>query len=546
MLSKKWVHISLFSFFLILVFLSRVTGIPRLSPDSYTYMATADALLRGNWYLEMWGRVPTAVSPLYPLLIALGKSWFGIENNVAAFLISVVSSMLLVLIVFLWAARRFGWGWAWVAASFVVFNFSLMFYGNAILTEPLFILLFFTVAGLSWVILCQKSHPLLYLIVGIIMGLAIITKGSALMLPVILLCWIIIRVLSGDMTVKRALTVGVLAIIGVLLVTQPVAWKSNIPGGGGESTGKKSLVSMLSKPDLRKIMDRERYAAELNPAGDEFKMEVSQGETTTNLMISRGPEILRIIVINFGLGINSLFIVVPWWLLIWIPVGIWIQWMRGDKGGFIFSVYLLTISVGLIGLYSLAEVYTATIGPERYTTPLIPFMILLVTSGLRVIHHEVYTYCNVRKLPFSSAGIGIVLLLIVLVFFSSFSLGKTISFAPNDKRWIRSGSQMIGEEIRRNVGPGHRIMARDPSIPYYADGLWVLTPFEPLDRVIAFAQRKKVRLIIVRKKMEGSVRPQLIPLLEKDFNYPGLHRVIEIPSYQNDGLMELAIYEINY
>ena len=74
----------------------------------------------------------------------------------------------------------------------------------------------------------------------------------------------------------------------------------------------------------------------------------------------------------------------------------------------------------------------------------------------------------------------------------------------------------------------------------------MLTPFEPLDRVIAFAQRKKVRLIIVRKKMEGSVRPQLIPLLEKDFNYPGLHRVIEIPSYQNDGLMELAIYEINY
>jgi 4-amino-4-deoxy-L-arabinose transferase-like glycosyltransferase len=542
---NKKIHIIILLLFITGVFFSRLTGKPILQPDSYTYMATANSMLEGNWYLEMWGRVPVGVPSFYPLLIAWGTSWFGIENHVAAFLISVLSSTFLIILVFLWAARRLGWGWAWVAALLVAFNTSLMFYGITLLTESIFTLLFFAAAGLSWVILRQRGHPPLYLFVGILMGLAIITKSSAWILPAILLCWIGFYVLSGVITVQRALTMGILVILGVLLITQPVGWKTHIPGGGGEFSGKKSLVSWLSKPDLRNgALERERYFAVLNPAGEEFQVEVSQRDTLNNFLISRGTDILRIIAVNLGLAIKGLFILIPWWLLIWIPGGIWIQWKRGDKVSLAFSVYLISLSTGFVGFYSLAGAYTSALGPERYTVPLIPLLILLVTAGLRATYEEAGRVWNVQGIPFRTAGTGIVFLLIALVFFSAFSQGKRILFAPHEKRWIKSGSQVIGESIKRGIGSGQRIMVRDPSIPYYADGLWVMTPFEPLDRVIGFARKKMVRLIIVRKGTEGRNRPHLIPLLRKEFTHPGLRRIIGVPGKQSDDFMELAIYEL--
>jgi len=540
-MSKKWIHISLFSLFLIIVFLSHVTGNPIFTSDSYTYMAMANAMSKGNWYLESWGRGPLGASPFYPLLIEFGKTWLGMENHIGAFLISVFSSASLILLCFLWAVRRFGWGWAWVVALLVAFNKDLIYFANTLLTEPLFTLLFFAASALSWVILCQKRHPLLYLFVGVLMGVAIITKGSALILPVILLGWIILRVLSGFMTVQRGLTVGVIAILGVLVITQPVAWKSHIPGGRVEHTGKKSFAAMWSKPDLREGLDRERYLAELNPAGDEFKVELSQGDASANLMISRWPDILKIIIINYGLAIKSLFIVVPWWLLIWIPAGMLIQWIRGDRGGLIFSVYLLTLNAGLIGLYSLAEAFTSALGPERYAVPLIPILILLVASGLHSTYNEVQRYCNGRKFYFKTAGIGIVSLLIVLVFYSSIGTMWEVLFESTEIRWRKSALQLIGEEIKERFGPGNRIMARTSGIPYYADGLWVLTPFEPLDRVIAFARGRGVHLMIVRLDI-AEYRPMLYSLLRKDFIHPDLHRIAFIPSRRDDDLMEVAVY----
>ncbi len=87
-------------------------------------------------------------------------------------------------------------------------------------------------------------------------------------------------------------------------------------------------------------------------------------------------------------------------------------------------------------------------------------------------------------------------------------------------------------------------MSRSPDIPYYANGLWVLTPYEPLDRVIKFARKKGVRLMIVRKNVDGRSRPQLVSLLRKDFVHQELIRILEIPSRQDDGLIELAVYAI--
>src|SRR3972149_7921989 len=140
-------------------------------------------------------------------------------------------------------------------------------------------------------------------------------------------------------------------------------------------------------------------------------------------------------------------------------------------------------------------------------------MILLVAVGLRATYEEAGRVWNVQGISFRTAGTGVVLLLVALVFFSAISQGKMVLFVPHEKRWMKTSSQAIGEWVKKGIGSGHSIMSRDPSIPYYADGLWVLTPFEPLDRVIGFARKKMVRLIIVRKGTEGRTRPHLIPLL---------------------------------
>lgn len=546
--SRK-IQIALFILFLILILLSRLTGKPSTPPDSFTYMATADAILQGEGYLREWGRGPLGVPLLYPSLIAAGHSWFGMEAQTAAFLISVLSSTTLILLVFLWGGRRLGWAWGWVAVLLVAFNISIVFYGLTLVTESLFTLLFFSAAGLSYILLRKRSHFLSGLGAGGLMGLAILTKSVAWILPVIFTGWIGLQVLRRVVPMRWAISTGMALIVGVTLITRPVSWMTEIPGGGGELSGKKSLVNQLTLPDLRNVMERELYLAALTQAGDQFQVEVSQGITVSDLLITYGIDIMKRSILNLGLANKSLFTLIPWWILIWIPGGVIVQWINRDRNGLTFSLYILVVSLGLLGFYALAGAYTSAIGPERYTVPLIPFLILWATTGIREAYQQMAKVLGDRgwqRTFFKLVGSGMVILLLAIALFPMVSQWKRLLFLPQEKRWQKYRSEVIGEWIQKSFGPGQKIMAREPSIPYYAGGLWVLTPFEPIERVISFSRSRGVRLIIVRQDVESRLRPQLIPLLRRDFSYSGLRLVIGIPIRPDpSGYYEMVIYELH-
>lgn len=543
---KQYFHFVLFLLLLILLFFSRSTGKPLFQSDSFTYMATAQAMEQGQWYLEMWGRVPLQVPPLYPMLIALGENWFGQETANAAFLISVLSSTLLIPLVFIWAGFRLGWVWSWAAVILVVFNASLILYGLNLLTESLFTLLFFASVGLSWVILRGQRHPILWLVVGILMGLTILTKSSGWILPGVLILWIGFQVIRSRLSLRKTLYGALALIAGVLIVTQPITRAHPIPGGGGEFSGKKSLVSWLAKPDLRGSgISREQYFCQLTSEGDQFKVEVSPGGNLKELLRTQGKEVVSTIFVNTALAFQGLSQLVPWWLLIWIPGGVTIQWLKRDAEGIRLSIYLCAICLGLIEFYAIAGAFTSAVGPERYAVPLIPVLILWAVIGLRDAYRVAQESWETPMPWIRPAGIGLVVLLMSLTVYPVLSQGKGIFFLPEEKRWTRSDAELIGTWLQRNFGSQRKIMVRDPSIPYYAEGYWVLTPLEPLDRIVRFAQVRGVQLMIVRRPVEGERRPQLRPLLEKGYRYPGLTRVFGITNRNDPSQLDVAIFTVS-
>ncbi|MEK7816933.1 MAG: hypothetical protein AAB281_01620, partial [Actinomycetota bacterium] len=82
-----------------------------------------------------------------------------------------------------------------------------------------------------------------------------------------------------------------------------------------------------------------------------------------------------------------------------------------------------------------------------------------------------------------------------------------------------------GEWILKDAGGGQRIMSREYSSAYYADGTAVQLPYAGYDETTAYARQKDVDFLIIGKQAVYDWRPQLVRLLEEAGRYPDWQQV---------------------
>jgi len=197
---------------------------PLFDDDAYRYHFTARKLAEGLGYIHLTG-APTAFwPPGYSLLVATLYAIFG-EHVIAAQMLNVALGTATVALVYLLGRRLAGQQQALVAAAIVALWPSLIFYTGVTLSEITFT--FVALLGVYLAIVrrdastkkleARCSKFVLLFGAGLVLGFAALTRGQALLLPLVLVpFW---RLSGGRWpAIGRALAV---IAIGMALIVTP-------------------------------------------------------------------------------------------------------------------------------------------------------------------------------------------------------------------------------------------------------------------------------------------------------------------------------------
>jgi 4-amino-4-deoxy-L-arabinose transferase-like glycosyltransferase len=156
--------------------------------DMFQYDALAESIMEGRGY-TWYGDIPTAFrAPLYPLFLALIYFLFG-RQFLAVRIIQAVIGAFLPLVVYFLGRRLFDGRVGQIASWVMVFYPIFLLYPLALVTENLFFLL------VPLMMLCllnaiDTSRRLYYLLAGLLLGLAILTRSVISGFVLLVLPWL--------------------------------------------------------------------------------------------------------------------------------------------------------------------------------------------------------------------------------------------------------------------------------------------------------------------------------------------------------------------
>ncbi len=160
---------------------------PMYYDDAYFYDFTARALANGRGYIQPTGDPTANWPPGYPVVLATAYVLFG-EKVIVAQMLNVALGTATVWLAYLIGRRLFGHGPALLGAGIVACFPSLILYTGVTLSEITFT--FLALLGIYLLIVeAQSGRPRdlrLLLGAGLVLGLAALTRGQALLLPLVL------------------------------------------------------------------------------------------------------------------------------------------------------------------------------------------------------------------------------------------------------------------------------------------------------------------------------------------------------------------------
>lgn len=253
---------------------------PTFDDDAFRYDFIARSLSEGDGYIHLNG-APTAFwPPGYPLLLAATYRVFGASVGVAQ-LLNVVLGTATVGLVYLIGRRALGSQPALVGASIVAAFPSLVFFTAVTISEVTFT--FLALLAVYLLLLeasAERGRDLrLLLAAGLVLGLASLVRGQALLLPIVLVPFWLRSGIGwpgvADRMVALALGIGLIvapwSIRNVIELEAPVLISTNAgvdfwighhedaPGDFG-ATGGDALV--FSYPELTTVQREVRVNAE--------------------------------------------------------------------------------------------------------------------------------------------------------------------------------------------------------------------------------------------------------------------------------------------
>ena len=485
-----------------------------ITSDGVFYATLARNLLAG----DLHHGISTYWPPFYPLLITVFAGVFRDPAFAGRLVSALAGGMLVVPVYFL--TRRFSnrRPTALIAALFVIFEPTLIYYSLRVLTESIYTLILVGGILVGWVAL-ERGTARYFFLTGLLFGLAYLTRPEAL--GYVLLLSLIVSVVgfarkSGSWwTLSRAS----LVVLGAVLAAAPYIYylrqetgrwmltakfAANMPG---VSVGGRKLLpnGQLTMADILWAGTRPE------PAGSEASPPASSERQASSERPDprpQTPSLFRRLAANAKRTITGLYeeyfmisAIVPPLFLILIGLGLFASAWNASQirlalfvGSFIFATFLG---------------YAFTYHNERYLVPLIPLALCFAANGAVVAGRWVYETFAPRTGGVLSMIIGPAQAIAVVVLIVVLTQSVTI-FAEMRKD---SGSERTAAEWIKSQGlQSPLIMATGPWPAFYANGRHLYIPNEELSVVLEYAKRKKVDFIVLEERWVGST-PSLAPLL---------------------------------
>jgi len=515
-------------------------------PDSCVYLAMAENIKHGDFSHSLF--VGTSLhQPLYSLATAV-ISLAGPSVERAGLIVSLVSGLGLVLILFLLGRRLAGPGTGLAAALLAAGDPVLAAYSSELLTESLFLCLF-TLVTLLTLRAGDGRRLLLTAGCGVLAAAAFTARFIGLAaLPMALLWVALLRFIhppaAASVRFRRAVAAGLLVLLGCALAASPILVRNRVVRGEWSLTG----FAGKAPPVAAEAVYGDPGEAEVDGRGLLGALEERlQGLRADNAMDLALAEYVAVFWRVFVKMVPAAWLVLALAGLVLLPV------RRGISGLFPWC-YLLSWLLLPMAVTIVARTASGEDEVSRYLVPVLPSLLLLTAVGLSAAADLVAGLAGRRPGRWRTAGPLLRLILplaIVLVLVPVINVGRLLDLRAErsgrvgQTTWVDSARD-TAEVIRRWADAAGIekpvVKDRKPFAAYYSGSFWRVLQDDWPPILSHRCRRGGVDLVVVDSAAVALHLPRLATLVPGEQIPPGL-RLVHYRVFPEQKRV-LALYEV--
>lgn len=472
--------------------------------DETSYARIAENLLHVQKPLDITGASATFYSILYPLTMDSLK--FSQSIAIPGYTVSIVFGSLIILPTYLLGKLMWNQRVAWAAALLVAVLPVMV--DNASIVDGQSMYAFWLMCAIlfgyrmQFTMRCKCG-----MLAGTSLGIAYLINPSALYYLVVLFVLMIVVGVRQELTSIANKTAAQFLVLFLVIAVPYIAYMT-WDNSSFTVDGRPHDQIYASIHELEpETADRDRVMMGLDVNGDLKLRDLQQGPGLILTLIQEPVAFIKAMLRNdYNFYVRGIQDVLPVWLLLLMGLGMFRDvWTRGET---LRYSYLALMMAPLL-------VLPVASGDLRFVVPYMGLAMLPVARGWVFLEDwsaETVRVITGRKELGKSGKTRIkqVLAAIVLVPLVALSLwtvyrtGYPIEF------------RKAGEWLAGNGGKDSRIMSRESSTSWYANGTMVVLPYGSVAEVIDYGQRNNADFLVLQRRMVEQLRPDLERLMDPD------------------------------
>ncbi len=475
-----------------------------LSVDSINFMNRGKDLAEGNIFGWLGkGHIP----PFVPFMIATFSLIFK-NIELSGRLVSIFFNVLLIFPTYYLAKKFYNKDVAFISVLLVIFHPLLIKFSTIILSASTYTFLVLLTITLTWITL-KKKEKLLPLVGGFTLGLITLTNSEGIFFIFPILVWFVYIFNNQKVVFKKILFFLSLFLIGFFIIYLPYALHLHTITGEWKLNDKTKEAFILGRERYNPYYT-EKILGELSEDDLNHKIELEKEKSLFLTMKNYGFK--RVLKDYFQNVYNIFKIVIP--ILMVSPILIFFLiinflFIKLEKDKIIKELFLLSFLIVPLLFYPLFAIDT------RYFMPAIPILFIWIARGIKESQNFLIQKLNsftFKKTNWYNSFLNYLIIIIILLTLIKPTITEIKNYDPLESLELKEAGFWLKNNSKNN---NFLIMSRRPQISYYAEGGYIMIPYENHSKIFNYAYYHDVDYVVIDEKVILRLRPNLLFLLNE-------------------------------